>query len=298
MATLITPRDLPTWVPGRVLSASDGQGWKDVAHRAYLYTGLDVPIPAMDCFMIVRYRGGDTPMDRWVDGRWTRKTCTPGDFSLLTRSAHSHWHWTQCIDVAHTYLSDALMSRVATDIVERDVAEVRLHDVLQAQDPVVTQITDAIMAEAKQQGVGGALYAEALSIQLAVHLIRQYAEVSFRGEAAGGVLSPTLIRRIDEFIDTHLHEGVTIERMAMIAGLGVWTFTKHFRETTGVSPYEYVIRRRLERATRLRTGSQRAIKEIAADCGFSDQAHLTRALRARQGMTPAQMRRSAGRSGA
>lgn len=292
MAPLITPKDLPTWVPGRILSASDNQGWKDVAHRAYLYSGLDVPIPPMDCFMIVRYRAGLTPMDRCVEDRWTRKICEPGDFSLLTRSTQSHWHWTKCIDVAHTYLSEEIMSRVATDIVERDVAEVRLHDVLQAQDPVVTQITDTIALEAQHQGVGGALYAESLAIQLAVHLIRQYAEIDVRGNSPSGCIAPSVIRRIDEFVDAHLQEGVTIERLAELANLGVWTFTKHFRNSVGVSPYEYVIQRKIQRAVRMLTNSARPIKQIAVDCGFSDQAHLTRALKTREGVTPAQLRRS------
>lgn len=291
MPTLITPRDLPTWVPGRIMSASDGLGWRDVGHRAYLYTGLDVPIPPMDHFMVVRYRRGQTPMDRRVEGRWTRKRCTPGDFSLLTRSEHSHWHWTECINVSHTYLSEALMSRVATDITERPVSEVRLHDVLQAHDPVVTGIVNAITAEAECRGLGGSLCAESLAIQLAVHLFRKYAAISFREDAPVGPLSPTRMRRLEEYVDAHLHEGITIEQMAETVGLGVWTFSRHFRATTGASPYDFVTRRRLERAVRLLATSGRAIKEVAAACGFADQAHLTRMMRARMGTTPARLRK-------
>jgi AraC family transcriptional regulator len=291
MATLITPRDLPIWVPGRITSASDGLGWKDVGHRSYRYTGLDVPIPPMDHFMVVRYRSGQTPMDRRVDGHWTRKKCAPGDFSLLTRSEQSHWHWTECIDVSHTYLSEALMQRVASDITERTVAAVRLHDVLQAQDPVVTNIVDAITLEAEQRGLGGSLYVEALAIQLAVHLFRKYACIDFRDTAPPGPLSPTRMRRLEEYVDTHLHEGISIAEMAGIVELGVWTFSRHFRATTGASPYEYVTRRRLERATRLLAINGHAIKEVAAMCGFADQAHLTRMMRTRMGTTPARLKK-------
>lgn len=291
MATLITPRDLPTWVPGRIMSASDGLGWKDVAHRSYHYAALDVPIPPMDDFMIVRYRGGQTLMDRRVEGHWTRKQCAPGDFSLLTRSEQSHWHWTESIDVSHTYLSEALMQRVASDITERSVAAVRLHDVLQARDPVVTSIVDAITTEAEQRGLGGSLYVEALAIQLAVHLFRKYACIDFRDDAPAGPLSPTRMRRLEEYVDACLHEGITIEQMAEIVGLGVWTFSRHFRATTGASPYDFVTRRRLERATRLLATGGQAIKEVAAMCGFADQAHLTRVMRARLGTTPARLKK-------
>lgn len=290
MGTLIKPSDLPTWVPGRILSASDGLGWKDAGHRSYRYTGLDVPIPPMDHFMIVRYETGETLMDRCVAGRWSRKRCSPGDFSLLTRSEHSHWHWTGHIDVSHTYLSETLLSRVARDVMDRDVADVRLNDILQAQDAVVTGISDLIQQEVLSPAKGGPLYVEALTIQLSVHLIRKYAAVSFRENAPVGPLSPQQLRRIDEYLEASLHDAVTIEQMAHIAGLGVWTFSKHFRATTGCSPYEYVMTMRVERAVRLLTTGHRVIKEVAAACGFSDQAHLTRILRARTGATPAQHR--------
>ncbi|WP_079433962.1 AraC family transcriptional regulator [Zoogloea sp. LCSB751] len=294
MGSLISPQDLPTWVPGRVLSASDGLGWKDVGHRSYLYTGLDVAIPPVDHYMVVRYRTGQTPMDRRVEGRWTRRQCAPGEFSLLTRSEPSHWHWTECIEVSHTYLSDALMQRVAADITERAVADIRLHDVLQARDPVVMSIVDAIAAEAERTGFGGSLYVEALSIQLAVHLFRHYACIQFRDEVPAGPLSPARMRRLNEFLDSHLQDSISIEQMAATLGLGVWTFSKHFRATTGASPYDYVTRRRLERAVRLLTAGELAIKEVAVDCGFSDQAHLTRVMRARMGTTPARMRKEGG----
>ncbi|NMG72220.1 helix-turn-helix domain-containing protein [Parazoarcus communis] len=294
MPTLIAPRDLPTWVPGQIVSASDGLGWKDVGHRAYLYTGLDVPIPAMDHYMVVRYRSGQTPMDRRVEGRWTRRRCAPGDFSLLTRSEQSHWHWTECINVSHIYLSEGLMARVATDITDRPVSEVRLNDVLQAQDPVVIGIVDAITNEAQHRELGGSLCAESLAIQLAVHLFRKYALINFRDDAPVGPLSPSRMRRLLEFLDVNLHENITIEQMADIAGLGVWTFSRHFRATTGVSPYDYVTRCRLERAVRLLSTGAQAIKEVAAICGFADQAHLTRMMQRRMGTTPARIKRDGG----
>lgn len=99
------------------------------------------------------------------------------------------------------------------------------------------------------------------------------------------------MRRLDEYLDAHLHEGVTIEQMADTVGLGVWTFSRHFRATTGLSPYDYVTRRRLERAVRLLSTGSQAIKEVAVMCGFADQAHLTRMMRGRMGTTPARLRK-------
>src|SRR6478736_10335867 len=102
----------------------------------------------MDHFVIVRYYAGGTRMERRFDGRWTRTHRVPGDLSLLTRSQGSHWHWTEDIDVSHVYLSEALVSRVASDVMERSLAEVQLHDVLRTQDVTLIAIVDAITRNA------------------------------------------------------------------------------------------------------------------------------------------------------
>ena len=64
MPSLITPRELTKWVPGKVLSASDALGWKDVGQRTYRYVGQDVAVPGIDHFTIVRYCVGATRMER------------------------------------------------------------------------------------------------------------------------------------------------------------------------------------------------------------------------------------------
>ncbi len=294
MPNIITPKELPQWVPGEVLSSSDKLGWKGVGHRSYRYAGLDVPIPPLDHFMVVRYAAGQTPMDRCFDQRWSRADCRPGDASLLTMSEASHWHWTQQIDVSHVYLSNGLMSRVAGEVMDRPVAEVRLHDVLCTRDPTLLAITDAITREAVQPEMGGPLYAETLGTQLAVHLLRKYAQVTFRHDLPGGRLSPAQMRRVLDLIDSRLHETLTLEDMAEAAGLGACTFHRRFRETQGRAPHAFVIDRRVERARQLLAAGDMAVKEVAACCGFSDQAHMTRVLRARLGITPARLRAGRG----
>ena len=73
--------------------------------------------------------------------------------------------------------------------------------------------------------------------------------------------------------------------------MGVCTFSRHFRETLGRAPHAFVIDRRVERAKRLLSQGDLAVKEVASSCGFADQAHLTRVFRCRLGTTPAQLRR-------
>lgn len=290
MPNAIPPKDLLQWVPGEVLSTSEALGWKDVEQRSYRYKGQDVLIPPLDHFMIVCYYTGQTPMDRCIDEGWKRTACAPGDISLLTMSQDSHWHWTEEIDVSHVYLSNTLMSRVAMDVMGRPIEEVRLHDLLRTQDSLLTSIVGAITREVKSRGIGGSLYAEALGMQLAIHLLRNYASVTFKETGVSGRLSQQQKQRLLEFVDANLQDSIRLEEMADAVGLGVWTFSRRFSESFDCSPHTFVTEQRVERAKRMLREGTLAIKEIAYLCGFSDQAHLTRVLRAKLGITPAQLR--------
>jgi AraC family transcriptional regulator len=291
MATIIKPSEVPDYVPGAVTVASDDLGWNGVWLRGYRYGGLDVIVPPVRDFTIVSYLRGATFMQRQCEGAWTKTHCEPGDVSLLTRSQQSHWHWTDAIDVSHVYLTEHLMSGICAEVTGRSIADVRLRDVLKSRDPIVTAAAAAITREAQQQALGNALYVEAVATQLAVHLLRNYASVTFREANGRGRLSPAQVRRLTEYIDNRLHEPLNLETLATVTGMGLWTFTRHFRESFGQTPHAYVTERRIDRARRLLAQSSLPIKEVASVCGFADQAHMTRVFQAHLHTTPAALRR-------
>ena len=290
----ITHEQVPIWVPGDILCASDDLGWKGVAQRTYRYRGQDVEIPPHVCFMIVRYESGQTPMDRQFDGRWTRTVCAPGHFSLLSSVADSHWHWTENLEVSHVYLDDELLARTAGEMQGREVEQVELHDVLAGSDPVVGWLADQLKQEAQAPGPGGPLYAQSLSLQLAVHLLRHYAVCRFREPLHDRRLGSKELARLYDYIDAHLSAPLSLEDLARVLGVGPWTLNRQLRATLGCSAYRLVVDRRIQRARELVLTSALPLKEIAVTTGFSDQAHLTRTMRARIGVTPGQLRTNGG----
>jgi AraC family transcriptional regulator len=165
-----------------------------------------------------------------------------------------------------------------------------LQDVLKSHDPIVTAAVAAITREAQQQASGSALYVKAVATQLVVHLLRNYASVTFREPSRKGRLSPSQVRRLTEYIDCRLHEQLNLETLAAVAGVGMWTFTRHFRESFGRTPHAYIIEQRVDRARRLLAQSSMPIKEVASVCGFADQAHMTRLFQTHLQTTPAMLR--------
>ena len=107
-----------------------------------------------------------------------------------------------------------------------------------------------------------------------------------------GGLAPWQIRRVTTHIETNLSVVITTKDLALLARLSVFHFCRAFRDSFGESPHGYVMRRRLEHAQGLMLTTNASLGEIAADCGFTDQAHLSRLFRRIVGESPGMWRRA------
>jgi transcriptional regulator GlxA family with amidase domain len=98
------------------------------------------------------------------------------------------------------------------------------------------------------------------------------------------------MRRIQEYVDTHLSENVELPVLAGIAGLSVFHFAREFKRTAGIPPHSYLLGKRIERAQNLLSRTDLSLSEIALASGFSDQSHFTRRFRQILGTTPREFR--------
>jgi AraC family transcriptional regulator len=283
---LIHPDQLPIWVPGRLTVRSPERGWDGVSVRGYHYAASDVEVPAMRDFMIVAYRRGTTVMRRRIDGDWVTETLGPGDVSLLTRAAESHWIWPQTIEVVHVYLAQDELAATCRQMYDHDVEDIELHDVVKANDPAIHRTAMQIAHEAAQGTAGSRLMVEALTSQLAVHILRRHAHVRFREEGSDGSLTFRQDRAVREYVRTHLHETISLNDLAAEAGLSRFHFARRFRTATGTTAHEFVLQERVQRVLTMLRRTSTPLPEIARECGFADQSHLTREFKKRVGTTP------------
>lgn len=100
-------------------------------------------------------------------------------------------------------------------------------------------------------------------------------------------LSLLQIRRLDEYIASHIATCITTQALAAHVCLSRYHFSRLFRLTTGTSPGAYLRRVRLQKAKQMMIdNSALTLGEIAYACGFSDQSHLNRVFRHHEGTTP------------
>lgn len=90
-----------------------------------------------------------------------------------------------------------------------------------------------------------------------------------------------------------LHEApeaaVTLAELAALSGVSRFQLVRGFAKATGTTPHAYLLQQRVRRARRLLARGGRPA-EVAAEAGFADQSHLTRAFSRQLGITPARYR--------
>ncbi|GAB3175367.1 helix-turn-helix domain-containing protein [Myceligenerans halotolerans] len=89
-----------------------------------------------------------------------------------------------------------------------------------------------------------------------------------------------------------LHEPITLAGMAEHAAMSVRTFTRRFREETGESPGQWLVRRRVDLARRLLEDTDLTVEQIATRCGFGTAQSLRAHMQTTLGVTPTQYRRT------
>ncbi len=111
------------------------------------------------------------------------------------------------------------------------------------------------------------------------------------GSSIGG-MAPSILRRCIEFMEAHLEGDVRLSELAGETGISASHLVRSFRQSTGQTPYQFVLHRRVERAQTLMRDHYASLTEVALASGFADQHHLARVFRRITGLTPSSYRRS------
>jgi len=107
----------------------------------------------------------------------------------------------------------------------------------------------------------------------------------------GARLTGWRVRRLAEFIEANIVRTIKVGELAGVVRISTSQLGRCFNVTFGLTPSDYIMRQRLERARHIMLNSDEGLAQIAYACGLCDQAHLTRAFRKHYGCPPAAWRR-------
>jgi AraC-like DNA-binding protein len=108
--------------------------------------------------------------------------------------------------------------------------------------------------------------------------------------SSGAGLQRYKLRRVMAYVDARIGGPISLDDLANVAGVSRFHFHRQFRKSVGVTPHEYVLRARIERAKGLLTASDLTVGEVSGAVGFADQSHFSNIFRKLTAMTPRSFR--------
>ena len=169
-----------------------------------------------------------------------------------------------------------------------DAERVQIAPQLKVCDPLIQQIGLALKAELEIDGLSNRLYAESMANSLAVHLLRRYSTQKPEIRVYSGSLPSHKLQQVIDYIQAHLAEDVSLEAIATEISMSQYYFARLFKQSTGYSPYQYLIKCRIERAQELMMQAQQSIANVALQVGFTSQSQFGRHFKRITGVTPKQ----------
>lgn len=150
------------------------------------------------------------------------------------------------------------------------------------------QLTQLIAAECLNPQPLHDLYGDGLTVALFIDLMK----LNRSDARIRSALATWQLRRAVEYIDENWGRNIRLEELASLAGLSQSHFSHAFKASTGMAPHQWQTNARVERAKQLLLKNEASLTTVAAETGFSDQAHFTRVFRKVVGATPASWKRS------
>jgi AraC-like DNA-binding protein len=182
------------------------------------------------------------------------------------------------------FTPDFLARHLESLSVNSDVVELR--DVRSTVDVGLAHLAQAYEAISLRGVPVTQLYFDTIREAMFGRIVRRHASRPIR-RGFSEILVQAKARRVIDYIEANLARDLQLVELSTVAGISRSHFARAFRNTIGMAPHTFVLQRRLARAVELlMLPPALSVREVAARCGFADQAHLTRVFKAKFGHPP------------
>jgi AraC family transcriptional regulator len=293
-------RGVGNYGSAELLASSTGRGWSGLAAELRSHSGVIAwRSRRADTEICVDVGGGASVVTRQRDGITDRTVSERGTIWLSPAGGPDGV--IEMSDpmpaILHIYLPPSQFSPKSLGEAFDPSAVASLHYESSFQDSLIAEMAYAITSELQRETSAGSMLIETLASSLAARLVQNHVGTPGRGVSARATqagLDRRRLTRVLDYIGANLEGDLTLARLASIACLSRFHFSRAFKAAVGRSPRHNVSAKRLELAKHLLVKDDQPLAHIALALKFSCQANFTRAFREATGQTPAQYRRSVG----
>lgn len=198
--------------------------------------------------------------------------------------------WEKRLDNMMILLDPAFINRAAAENGLSNGFE--FAEVYKQRDSLIQQLGLTLLDESDSESPSGRLFVDSVVQTLTIHLLTHYGTATNAIENVTGGLSGYKLRRVKEFITENLEEDLSLAEISAVADLSQFHFARAFRKSTGLTPQQFLMQQRIERAKELLAKADLPIVEVSLRTGFKNQSHFTSLFRKVTSLTPKVWRES------
>lgn len=283
-------------IRGHKIVQSTGKAWADmevqIFRRAHEQT--EVLVPAVAEPLLVWIISGDAFVEeRDLDGEWHGAAVEPGSFYLTQAQSPYLMRWRAAqekpFEVMHLYLGQETFGRAALSL-NLNPTRTRLRDVSGGCDIVISNLLAALKDELQAAHDANRLFVGGLMDGLAVHLLRDHAEVLNIEGRKPTQLPAWKLRKALDHMEAHLAESFDLDRLADLCAMSRYHFSRAFHNTLGQNPSQWFIQRRIAHAKDCLRSTNLRVVDIAASVGYGSPSHFAKVFRDQTNMSPKEYR--------
>ena len=251
------------------------------------------PIQQEDAFLVSLYLRDSPNCEYWEGGR-RASVCDQrigeSPFHALKRDPaaliHKPYH---CLAF---YLPRAALDAIANDANAPPIRDLNYKPGAGVNDLTISGLGSLLLPTLSHPDQANPLFVDHILLALGLHVAQAYGGMRPMSRPARGGLTPWQERRAREILHANIKRGVALKEVARECGLSVGYFSHAFRRTLGVAPHKWLIEQRIVLSKEKLRDDGLSLSDVAAECGFSDQSHLTRVFRQTVGVSPGAWRRA------
>lgn len=292
----ITGESMADYLPGEPQPLPSRLEIKDIVIALFTHRSVSEPIlvPAVvEPLLVLVLAGAARVEERAQGGEWEAAEVRAGDFFLTSSDEPYEMRWQthegDTFEVMHLYLGLPLFEQASREVSGEHAEPVRLRDVSGARDERVAFVMEQLRTELATERSPSALFSRSLAQALAVHLVRSYRAESQPGRRVNA-LQAYKLRKVTDAMSAHLDADFSLAKLASLAELSEYHFSRLFKRATGTSPSQYFIRLRMVRARHLLLETRLSIIDIGLEVGYSSPSHFSQVFRREVGVTPSEFR--------
>ncbi len=287
-------------IPGELLRERKARAPDDIHVEIHAQARVQeaVVVPAVPEPMLVWIvSGAATVEERPLGGQWLAVPVRRGDFYLTTSPAPVEMRWRGTGDepfcVMHVYLGLPLLARMARELAGKELARFGLREVSGGRDAVLGGLFQALHGALAGPAPAAASFVQGVAQAIAAHVVAQYELQRDERDgplAARGGMPAYKLRRVLDAMRAGLAEPFDLGRLAALAELSAFHFSRVFKQATGMAPSRYFVRLRMDEARRLLGETRRPVLDIGLSVGYASPSHFAQVFRASTGTAPSAWR--------